>query len=480
VFGNSDAAVADPDWVGYIEPDAGIVGLDGAEVRENAETLVEQDGGIHGPFFEGRRAVVINVILDPHNRSMAYTNELERRLRRAARALREDAVLSWTPSDLGVELRLLLRRNAKPTFAGRRPKTAQLPMVSADSAIRSSVEQQVTLTPGVGAGVIGYTSPYVSPYGTDVNPLASALIDNSGDLDAIPRFRLVGPITDPQIINDTTGQRIKLALSLAAGEALTIDVGRKQVGIPVPVTFGDVANYVENPRGAIDTARYETATSFGLNSGAVLARFDNGAPFPPAENLTYFLLTMSNAGIGFMGARSSQMVGPFKAGKPYTFSVLLYLQSGDPDVELLLGDDTNLDYASASLNLPATTWARYHAITWTPTADRETARFWIRNSNAVGVASTIAFTEGRLYQGSPGDFDGYVDGDDDGIDWVGVRHASESRNVSEYGLDSRFGSVVYPDTKWWRLRPGANAIRLEADTSGAGAQLTAYWRTAYE
>jgi hypothetical protein len=228
VFGNSDAAKADPDWVGYIDPDAGISGLDGAEFRGSLDELVEQDGAIPGPGYDGARPVVIPVVLDPTQRAGAKSI-LERKLKRAARARRADSILRWTPSDLGIEVELRLRRSAKPNTAGRHPTTVQLPMVSADNLIRSSAEASIVIDPGGAGGIVGYTSPYTSPYGTELPLAGQQFVENQGDDEAIPRFRIMGPITNPQILNNSTGLSLDLIYNLAAGEFLDIDVGRKTV-----------------------------------------------------------------------------------------------------------------------------------------------------------------------------------------------------------------------------------------------------------
>jgi hypothetical protein len=228
VVGNCDEAQADPDFVGFIDPEQGISGLDGAGVRESADELPDQDGGVHGSFYEERRPVVANIILNPH----LYGGDiaaLERKLKRATRALRDDTLLRWTPTDVGIELELRLRRQSKVNITGRHPKVALVPMVSADSAVRSSSEAQATLSPDTSAGILGYTSPYKSPYGTELAPTGQVLVVNQGDVDAIPRFRIEGPITNPEIVNNTTGKRIKLLYTLGAGEELYVDAGRKTV-----------------------------------------------------------------------------------------------------------------------------------------------------------------------------------------------------------------------------------------------------------
>lgn len=232
VVGNCDAAAADPDFVGFINPDNQITGLDGAEVRENADNLPEQDGGYHGPFYEGRRPVVVHIDLPPWL-TAAQTSALERRLKRATRAYRGDTVLTYTPSDLGVELELKLRRNGKVNTTGRRPKQVQIPMVSADPATRATVEQSALIVPDLGESLVGYTSPYTSPYGTEAGVTAQATILNAGDIDALPRFDLTGPITNPELVNNTTNRRLRFLIDLAGGEVLHVDIARKRVELEV-------------------------------------------------------------------------------------------------------------------------------------------------------------------------------------------------------------------------------------------------------
>lgn len=84
----------DPDFVGMLEE---VTGLDGAEIRESAEDLVQADGGVHGDFYYGRRPIVIS------GRSYGHTTVAQRnarldKLKRAANAMRSDATLAWKPS----------------------------------------------------------------------------------------------------------------------------------------------------------------------------------------------------------------------------------------------------------------------------------------------------------------------------------------------------------------------------------------------
>lgn len=48
------------------------------------------------------------------------------------------------------------------------------------------------------------------------------VIDNDGDLEAPPTFEFAGPVTDPKILNETTGEYIELIYPLLLGETMRI------------------------------------------------------------------------------------------------------------------------------------------------------------------------------------------------------------------------------------------------------------------
>lgn len=221
VFGNNDAAKNDADYVGFLDPDSGITGLlDGAEVRESASENVDGDGGTHGIFYRGRRPGTINIVLNPNAASAV---PLETKIKRASRALDADATLLWTPSNSAVERRLLLRRQSRAAFAGRRPKTCQLAMVAADHVALSSTEHSATIAPGGAGGELGIVSPISSPLQTTFGSAGAQSVVNAGDEKAPWRAVLVGPLTNPIILNNTTAEKLGLIYTLGAGEALQID-----------------------------------------------------------------------------------------------------------------------------------------------------------------------------------------------------------------------------------------------------------------
>lgn len=54
-------------------------------------------------------------------------------------------------------------------------------------------------------------------------------LTNAGDETAWPTYRIDGPVTEPVIVNADTGQAMRFAITLGAGEWLTVDTGTHEV-----------------------------------------------------------------------------------------------------------------------------------------------------------------------------------------------------------------------------------------------------------
>lgn len=213
---------ADPDFVGYLNADNGIVGLlDGPDERENVGDLVAGDGGWQGPNYAGRLAGTINGFFDPAA-SRAQVVALKRKLWRATAGRRADVQMVWTPPDVGYACRLLLRRNQKPVESDRWPKRFQIALTQADHRITSSGEQQLLIVPGAAGGELGFASPISDPLSTTYGVAGSSIALNSGDVPAAWRATLTGPIVNPVMLNNTTGEFVRLLWSLAAAETLDV------------------------------------------------------------------------------------------------------------------------------------------------------------------------------------------------------------------------------------------------------------------
>lgn len=229
VVGNTDAATADPDFVGYLDAESGITGLlDRAAIRESATDLVEADGASHGPFWLGRRSGTITGLLFVGGLNTAVVAAAESKLKRATRALRADGVLRWTPPNDSAPRQLRFRVQDGPHITARRPKAFQVTLVSTDVYALSSSEQTTTIDPAGSSGEIGIPDPIRDPISSPLNVAGQQTVSNDGDAPTWPRFRVDGPITNPTILNNTTGQSIVLSFTLATSEWLDIypQVGR--------------------------------------------------------------------------------------------------------------------------------------------------------------------------------------------------------------------------------------------------------------
>lgn len=258
VFGNGDAAKADPDFVGWLDAEQPITGLLGsADTKTQPTELVAGDGVDIGATFLGGRPGTINVMLDP-NTDIA-TRELRiARLKRASRGLRADCELSWTPSVDGIRRLMRLRRNGKVDPTGRRPVTMQLPMASGDAYVFSYDEASASFVPSA-SGEIGIPDPILDPITSDFNTGGSAsIVTNLGDAETWPRIRIDGPITNPAVLNVTTGQRIGFNVTLADSEYLMIypEYGQVLLGSKTLIggTWFDVVAPLADRYGVYDFA----------------------------------------------------------------------------------------------------------------------------------------------------------------------------------------------------------------------------------
>jgi hypothetical protein len=223
VVGNSDAARADPDYIGPLDPENGITGLlDCAGVRESSTDLVEADGASHGSFWLSRRSGTVQGLLYPNVLDSDVVAAAESKLKRATRALRGDGYLRWTPPNASSARQLRFRVQDGPHVTGRRPKAFQVTLVSTDLYALASTEASIVITAGAAAGETGIANPITNPISTSLTATGQEFVVNQGDAPTWPRFRIDGPITNPQVLNNTTGQLLALAYTLGAGEYLDI------------------------------------------------------------------------------------------------------------------------------------------------------------------------------------------------------------------------------------------------------------------
>ncbi len=218
----------DPDdvnFVGFIEE---ITGLDGPDVRESAELYVQGDGGIHSDFFFGRRPITISGLIDPNtvgtNRNIMIKNLLE-----ATNAMKEDATLTWTASG-GVPVAVKVRRQNSPRISGGRIKAFQISLIAADPRIYGTTINNAQVNAG-GSATGGFTSPIISPWQSGASPVGQLILANLGNISSPPTIAIYGPITNPVVRNQTTGEELSFTYSLTAGEFLEINTADRTISL---------------------------------------------------------------------------------------------------------------------------------------------------------------------------------------------------------------------------------------------------------
>lgn len=140
----------DPDFVGSVSE---ITGLESAEIRESSVDNVEEDGALHGEFYQGRRPITITTQIGG-NTTVTSRNLRQGRYLAAARALRiggithRQGVLRWQP--LGYpEMYSTVRANQSSRMTGQWIKDGALALVAADPRIYGVQRKRAYIYPNL-------------------------------------------------------------------------------------------------------------------------------------------------------------------------------------------------------------------------------------------------------------------------------------------------------------------------------------------
>ena len=213
----------DRDFVGYVEE---ITGLDGADVRDSSELIVEGDGGRNFNFYHGRRPITLTGPLNPSVFGLAANQNITRLLR-ATNAMRADAKLRWSATG-GVPVEIAVRRSSSPRITGNRLKTYLVGLIAADPRIYSQATNTASgalaLSGGVATG----------------GPLS---VTNAGSTPTRPTLTVSGPISNPTFTNITTGKALGLTTTIAAGGSVTVDFGARTIVNQAGTSIYSALNY---------------------------------------------------------------------------------------------------------------------------------------------------------------------------------------------------------------------------------------------
>lgn len=247
----------DADFVGFLDGEGGVTGLERAGVRESADVLPEADGGVHGAFRYDRLAFTLKGLIPPDATAGGTWLNRQAVLLRATDAMLADATLAWTPSE-GVPMRLRFRQQQPTRITGRRPKTFLVAGVAEASTVEATSLSSVTLSfAAVSAG--GFSSPVTSPLRSTQDAAGAATATSLGQRPAWPLITFTGPVVNPYVTSLRYGLTLRLNYTLAAGETLVLDAA------PARRTILLNGQATANRYGALD---WLTSSWFPLAPGA--------------------------------------------------------------------------------------------------------------------------------------------------------------------------------------------------------------------
>lgn len=470
----------DPDFVGYLDSDNGVTGLlDTADVRESYMDHVEAHGGSQANnFFSRKTGTLQGVIVWPDTTSL---NFLESQLKRASRGMGASApaILSWTP-DGSITRQMRVWRQGKVTITGRRLKNFIVPLASPDAFAYSQQIFSQVIAGGSSGGEVGFSSPISSPLTSVFGATSQSTCANGGDAETWPSFRIDGPVTNPRILNNTTGLSFTLGTNLDKFSFLLVDSKFRTVLRGTKVAGGTI-NQATNPsfEGGVGTAGYTQTAATG--SAAVAS--DATAPgSPDGVNLTSVAVETcpgTNAGEGLQSPTTLAAT----SGTSNTVSWYVRIMSGTGNLTLTITERDAAGAVIGSTTAPVALTADglYHRVSVTRAFGGTGVKQSFSIATTAAAACTFRVDAIQAEQGAAPTL--YVDGDLSGGTWLGSTDASQSQRlvdqaalVSQYSIYAQNFSI----NTWWPLQPGTNDVRFLASAYQAGSQLTVNWRYAWE
>ncbi|MDP9356962.1 MAG: phage tail family protein [Chloroflexota bacterium] len=213
-----------------------LEGLEDAETRLDVYNNPGAAGQTVANALAGGRTVVLDGSLHGSGATEASALAdylLQRRLLIAAVSHTYDAagrlvprILKFTDLDgrqyrLSVVKRRFTAPRELPTY-----NRWQLELVATKAVVESETLASLTLTLPISGGS---ADPFVYPrlYGASSGGSGNAI--NEGNADASPVITFTGPIPNPSLTNELTGERLALNLVLAAGDVVTVDTDGRTI-----------------------------------------------------------------------------------------------------------------------------------------------------------------------------------------------------------------------------------------------------------
>ena len=199
--------------------------------------------GDHGawasPQWFAARTLTLNCTASAQSQAL---RDVARATLQAAVPVGDAGQLTVLRYDEPVPKQALVRRSGSvtekyPTLAD---VTFQVGLVAPDPRKYGTTRKTLVINPVPSGGGGSFTVPFTVPFSLAASPPpASAAAVNAGNFGSPPLAVITGPVTGPTLANLTTGQTVSWSqISLAAGQAMTVDFLDRQAWISAPNTPG--------------------------------------------------------------------------------------------------------------------------------------------------------------------------------------------------------------------------------------------------
>lgn len=220
--------------------DPQIQGLDSGDYRVVSYPMPGQDGAKVSQAYYDARTVTLQGVISGASPTDYIAN---RSLLSQATAINRDShgypsltKLSFTTLD-GKSYFVYVQPQ-KPTFDFGNPTWSRymISLLAPDPRIYGTAQQTTgNITRLISGGII---VPTIVPVLGGGGSGGSAFVTNSGTTDAHPILTFTGPLTNPYVLNQTTGYAFQLDYSLLGGDSIVVDMYEKTV------VFNGSSNYI--------------------------------------------------------------------------------------------------------------------------------------------------------------------------------------------------------------------------------------------
>lgn len=215
-----------------------VGGLDDADVRDSREVNPDDDGETaYRSRYGGRTLTFTGYIVAPN---LARLRLLWQSLRSAFVDLKDHYLIFHSNTD---DSRVVIRCRKSSGLASRevQDKTfwrrdVLLTLRAADPRFLSYLQHSENHVPTASLFLgHGYSRTYPRGYSVALDstglaqPLTSFRLTNLGNYKTKPLFMLIGPMTNPILVNNTTGERFQLQTTIVAGDSIFIDMGKRTI-----------------------------------------------------------------------------------------------------------------------------------------------------------------------------------------------------------------------------------------------------------